>query len=94
MAISLQAAQSRDPQFKPKAEAAILRHLEASGPTPGEFLVEIARAYAPCRDGRAFGAIFKSLAKRGLIVCLRSDLPRTRGNGTSGGRLWARGTAA
>ena len=90
MALSIEAAERRDPEFRAKAESAILRHLSACPglQCSGEELVEVARLHAPCKDGRAFGAIFKSLAHRGLIRCLRSDLPRKYGNGTSGGRLW------
>lgn len=92
MAQSVESAERRDPLFREKAEAAILRHLAASPDrcAPGEELTEVARAHgAECKDGRAFGAVFLSLARRGLIRCLRSDLPRKRGHGSSGGKLWA-----
>lgn len=66
------------------------------GPTSGEQLVKAARehGYVP-HDDRAFGAVFLKLSK-GLkdgkrLKVLRSDLPRERGHGTSGGKLW--GTA-
>lgn len=91
MAQATDAAERKDPEFKTKAEAAILQHLAASPDrcAPGEELVAVARKAAPVKDARAFGAIFKSLAHRGAIRCLRADLPRVHGRGTSGGKLWA-----
>ena len=91
MSISIESAERRDPEFRAKAERAILAHLAASplNQCGGEELVEVARLHVQVKDGRAFGAVFKSLAHRGLIRCLRADLPRVHGRGTSGGRLWA-----
>lgn len=76
------------------ARAFILGWLRRHGATSGEDLVANAKAcgFDPKRagrDDRAFGAIFQGLQREGLIECLRSDLPRARGHGTSGGRLWA-----
>lgn len=62
------------------------------GPTSGEQLVKVARehGHAP-HDDRAFGPVFVKL-QRGVdgkrLKVLRSDLPRERGHGTSGGKLW------
>jgi hypothetical protein len=92
MAQATDAAVLKDPIFMEKAIEAILRHLQASPDrcAPGEELVDVARAHgAQCKDGRAFGSVFQALMRRGLIRCLRSDLPRKRGHGTSGGKLWA-----
>jgi hypothetical protein len=92
MAQATDAAERKDSFFMEKAEAAFLRHLQASPDrcAPGEELTEVARAHGcNCKDGRAFGSVFQSMARRGLIRCLRSDLPRKHGNGTSGGKLWA-----
>lgn len=76
--------------FSEKAAAYILASLRANGPTSGEALTESCRAagIAPA-DSRAFGGVYQRLARRGEIVCLRADLPRARGHGTAGGRLWS-----
>ena len=92
MSVSFANAQDCNPQFAEIAERAILAHLHAVRQASGEELTELARNHgAVCRDGRAFGSVFKSLSKRGLIRCIRSDLPRKRGHGTSGGKLWGIG---
>jgi hypothetical protein len=74
------------------ARAFVLRWLAEYGPTPGEVLVEAAektgRADLIAHDARAWGGVFCGLSGK-RIQCLRSDLPRKRGHGTSGGKLWA-----
>lgn len=72
------------------ARTFLLSWLRRHGPQSGESLVKAAteHGFRP-HDGRAFGAVFKALSARKLITCLRSDLPRERGHGTSGGKLWA-----
>lgn len=81
-----------DPTFVQKAQQAILAHLRVVGSASGETLVDIAIASgARCKDARAFGSVFAGLAHKKLIWCVRSDLPRARGHGTSGGKLWAIG---
>lgn len=75
-------------------EAALFIHswVVRYGPTPGEQLVKAARehGHAP-HDDRAFGPVFPMLL-RGVdgkrLKVLRSDLPRERGHGTSGGKLY------
>jgi hypothetical protein len=90
MHLCLDKAKRSLPDFAERAEQAILEHLRAKGQCSGEELVEVARAKgAIARDGRAFGPVFQVLLRRGLIVCLRSDLPRRHGHGTSGGKLYA-----
>ena len=70
------------------AEQCILRLLK-TGPMSGEDLVEACEAHGyRGHDARCFGAVFGSLSRRKAIVCLRADLPRRNGHGTSGGRLW------
>lgn len=89
MAISLQAAERVQPDFSETAKRAILAHLSAVGQASGEDLVDVAIAHgATPPDARAFGGIFQSLSRAKQIVCIRSDLPRKRGHGTSGGKLW------
>ena len=82
-------AERSDPEFVAKATAAILMHLRAVGQASGEDLVDIAVAHgARPRDMRAFGGIFQRLVREHSIRCIRSDLPRRRGHGCSGGRLY------
>jgi uncharacterized protein YbjT (DUF2867 family) len=89
MQISLQAAERHDPSFADRAKTAMLAHLRAVGQASGEDLVDVAIAHG-CRapDARAFGGVFQSLSRQNVIRCIRSDLPRKRGHGTSGGKLW------
>jgi len=87
-------AKAEDCGFDRKAaKSFLLGHLTANGPTSGEDLTDAAKAagHVP-PDDRAFGGLFLSLSsgKAPQIQCLRSDLPRRRGHGTSGGKLWAR----
>jgi hypothetical protein len=74
------------------AKTFILNWLSEHGQTPGEDLVEAARRTGRPelipRDMRAWGRVFALLSGK-RIHCLRSDLPRKRGHGTSGGKLWA-----
>ena len=89
---SLDKAQRADNTFADRAKSAILKRLE-DGPCSGEVLTELCKANGirPVKDDRAFGGVFMSLAneKNPQIRCIRSDLPRMRGHGTSGGKLWA-----
>jgi hypothetical protein len=89
---SLNAAEKEDPEFSTKAKAAILAHLRVVGQASGEELVEIAKlkGAVPRKGDRAFGGVFLALSsqKNPQIRCIRSDLPRKRGHGTSGGKLW------
>lgn len=57
------------------------------GPTPGEALVDAARAagYAP-RDDRAFGAVFKMLLRWGVKVV--GTCPRRKGHNSAGGKVY------
>jgi hypothetical protein len=71
----------------------IVGQLRRHGPMTGEALVAAAKVHGfdPKRHGkddRAFGSIFLAAQRQGEIRCLRSDLPREKGHGTSGGRLW------
>lgn len=74
------------------AKSFVLNWLAEYGPTPGEDMVEAAgktgRRDLAAHDMRAWGGVFASLSGR-RIECLRSDLPRRRGHGTSGGKLWS-----
>lgn len=79
------------PGFSRRAASYMAAYLTAHGPTSGEDLVDaaIAAGYAAA-DGRAFGAAFRALISVHRAPVLRSDLPRRRGHGTTGGRLYGR----
>lgn len=63
----------------------VIRH----GSTSGEDLVDAAMAHGyRGHDARCFGAVFSRLVRENKLMVLRSDLPRKRGHGTSGGRLY------
>lgn len=82
-------AERLEPGFTERAREHILATLQRLGTASGEYLTDAcigAGIKAP--DARAFGSVFASMSRAGLIRCLRSDLPRARGHGTSGGKLW------
>lgn len=86
--LATDAAERRDPDFRPRAEAAILAKL-AAGPATSEDITDHVQACGvPMKDGRALGSIYRSMRDRGLIrivgVCFRK-----RGHGTAGGHIWA-----
>lgn len=82
-------ARRADPEFSEKAAAAILSHLRVVRQASGEVLVDVAIAMgARCSDSRAFGSVFSTLARKGLIRTVGFCL-RTKGNGTAGGRVWS-----
>lgn len=88
MSVCIAKAEGLDPNFTDKAAVAILAHLRTVGQCSGEVLTDVARAHgAVPHDDRAFGAVFKKLARQGLIRCVGFCL-RTKGNGTAGGRVW------
>jgi hypothetical protein len=85
------AAERDDPGFTLRAGDVIVRLLRnyyCSG-MPGETLVEMARLLG-CRpkDDRAFGPVFQSLVRRGLIRQV-GWCERRKGHGSPGGRIWA-----
>lgn len=76
--------------FNPEGAAKFIHSvLVRHGQQSGERLVNIAKehGYRP-HDDRAFGPVFKSLSRKGLIVSV-GYVDRIKGNGTAGGRLWA-----
>lgn len=79
------------PGFAARAASYMAAYLTANGPTSGEDLVDaaIAAGFAAA-DARAFGRAFRLLREQHGAPILRSDLPRRRGHGTSGGRLYGR----
>lgn len=88
----LEHADALTPTFSERAKAFIIKHLADHGPASGEDLTAACKAAGiyPKNDDRAFGGVFLALSneKNPRIRCLRSDLPRKFGHGTSGGRLW------
>lgn len=75
------------------ARAFVLGYLQAYGPSWGEDIVEAAantrRPDLAVHDGRSWGSVFSTLAKRNRIHCLRADGIRRHGRGTAGARQWA-----
>jgi hypothetical protein len=91
MAQALDSAERRDPLFKQKAEAAIVNCLRTCKQrrASSEDLVDAARAQGLTpKDDRAFGPVFQSMARRGVIRFVGHCL-RKKGHGTAGGRVWA-----
>ncbi len=74
------------------ARAFVLNYLQSYGPSWGEDIVDAAgKASRPeliAHDGRAWGSVFSTLARRHRIHCLRADGIRRHGRGTSGARQW------
>jgi hypothetical protein len=66
----------------------VLATLIKNGETPGELLTDLARkaGHVP-HDDRAFGVVFKMLAKERAIRCV-GYCERRKGHGTAGGRVW------
>lgn len=63
----------------------IRRHGEVSG----EDAVEAAKAHGfRGKDDRCFGPVFLAALRANDVYVIRSDLPRKRGHGTSGGKLY------
>lgn len=62
----------------------LLRH----GPMSGEALTDsaISAGFRP-HDARAYGGVFASLARKGVIRCV-GYCERLKGHGTAGGRIW------
>lgn len=84
-------ANRNDATFSAKAQDAIVAHLRACEGfrANSEDLVDIARAKgAVPHDDRAFGQVFRQLAKRGLIHTVGYAL-RRKGKGAAGARIWA-----
>ncbi len=62
---------------------------QCHGPTSGEDLVEAAKLHGYVgHDDRCFGHVFRSLVRQNKLKVIRSDLPRKRGHGTTGGKLY------
>ncbi len=74
--------------FTERASAFVLGYLREHGATAGEVITDAAvLAGITAHDTRAFGPVYASLARKGLIVTVGYCM-RRRGHGTSGGRVW------
>jgi hypothetical protein len=77
------------PSFGDMARAFIVAYLATHGPTSGEILTNACkRAGIKARDDRAMGGVYQKLIRDRSVVVLRSDLPRFRGHGSAGARLY------
>jgi hypothetical protein len=86
------AAEHDDPLFGARALAFIVNHVREKGAVPGESITLAATASGirPKKGDRAFGAIYaKALRKKYIQV--HAYVPRIRGHGTSGGKLYVPG---
>ena len=82
-------AEREDDGFRDRAAAFVLGYLQQHGASSGEDITAaMVQAGIQPKDKRAFGSVYRVLSERRQIVCLRSDLPRRLGHGTSGGKLW------
>lgn len=83
-----QHAEERRQDFARQARVYIVQYLEAHGPTAGEVLTAACKA-AGIRphDDRAFGPVYMTLARRGVIEKVGS-VRRELGHGTAGGNIW------
>lgn len=84
-------AERAEAQFRERARQFVLDYLRQYGATSGEVITDMAVAAGIVpHDARAFGPVFGYLAHkcRRQIVCV-GYVPRAKGHGTAGGRVWA-----
>ncbi len=88
MALALDRAERKDPSFGQLMQEFILQYLRANGPTSGEIITNAAKrsGIVPAND-KAFGGPYNALQRRGLIM-VDGILPRFKGHGSSGAKLW------
>lgn len=76
------------PGFSERAGAFVLAYLAEHGISSSELLTDACQlAGIRAADGRAFGSVYRTLARRGLIE-FAGYCARAKGHGTAGGRLW------
>jgi hypothetical protein len=82
-------AEAQQPRFVEQAAVFVLAFLRQNGPTPGEMVSVACKAAGIVpHDDRAFGPVYFTLARRGLIQRV-GQVRRQRGHGTTGGNVWA-----
>lgn len=91
--LAVDRAEREAPGFSARAQAFVLDYLATHGTASGEDITDACKAagITPPED-RAFGAVYSTLSRRGLIV-FAGFCARRKGHGTAGGRLWARAQA-
>lgn len=88
---SLERAEAIAPEFGEKAFTFIVAHVRDNGPVPGESATLAAvKAGINPPDARAFGPIYAKALRQGLIHVV-GYVPRVRGHGSAGGKLYAPG---
>jgi len=76
------------PDFSLRARMHVLAVLAGQGAASGEQLTKSCKdAGIVPHDDRAFGAVYAWLVRTGQLQCV-GMVPRTKGHGTSGGRVW------
>jgi len=87
-------AEQEDPEFRAKALDFIVAYIRQQGEARGEDATNAAvLAGIKPRDQRAFGPVYKTAIKRGLIRVV-GYVPRVRGHGSAGGKMYAAGQGA
>lgn len=79
--------------FAKRAMKAIVKYLAKRGTASGEQLVAMLKQngiFPEWGDDRAYGSVFRQVRTDPTcpIYVIRADLPRRRGHGTSGGKLY------
>lgn len=83
-----QHAEDACPDFLERACAHVTAYLATHGPTSSEDLsIHCKTAGIVPHDDRAFGAVYRTLARRGVIVRV-GEAVRRRGHLTAGGSVW------
>jgi hypothetical protein len=89
MNVSLEAAERSDPDFKGKAQSAILSRLQVLGQATGEQLTDYAKLMGAIpSDDRAFGGVYAGLLK-GKRIQVVGYAPRLKGHGSMGAKIYA-----
>jgi len=85
----IQVQTSAGAEFSRAAMDFVVSHLRANGATPGEDITDACKAagIVPPKDDRAFGPVFMSLSKRGIITKVGA-CKRRKGHATSGGSIY------
>lgn len=78
----------RKDMFGVNAVAFVYQYLKENGNTPGEDITDKCKeAGIVPHDDRAFGSVYSNLYRGGLIEP-KGHVPRRKGHGTGGGKIW------